>query len=539
MSAQAVLDRPTLVLNRRWEPLHLAPVKEAICLVAKGSARVIDPETFEAHDLRTWGDVSRARATFAEAVIRSPRMVLVPPEVIVLTRYEGLAERSVVFSRRNLFKRDRYTCFASGTPIQMENGSWKPIDLLEIGDVVLSASGKSMPVLQRRAKLPDKKCLLVKSYYGLPVTCTEDHRFLTYDGERESWTEAKNLVGKHVLRPVRSCRTSIDRAMARIIGYYTAEGSTTGKDGADFYVRFTIAPGEDDIASDLKTLIRECFGKELSDRIVTDKRTGWHYRVLGVSSVEVSRAIAKYVKGKQPTRHFTFEPALLDAESAKNLLETMMAGDGCAIKMRDSACRIYVTASRTLALQVQGILFSLGHFASVIEGVQKGGFGEGNKFYHVRWFPETNRTLGKMVEIGGTKYIAMPIQYVKPVEYDGPVWDIEVGANEEIDHSFVTPSGVAHNCQYCGSQPGPESLTVDHVVPKSRGGVSSWTNCVMACLECNKRKSNRTPEEARMKLRKVPKKPSWRALAQVPPRQRRQSWDQFISQSYWEIELEP
>jgi 5-methylcytosine-specific restriction endonuclease McrA len=203
MSAQAVLDRPTLVLNKRWEPLHLAPVKEAICLVAKGSARIIDPKTFEAHDLRTWGDVSKARAKFADAVIRSPRMVLVPPEVIVLTRYEGQAERSVVFSRRNLFKRDRYTCM------------------------------------------------------------------------------------------------------------------------------------------------------------------------------------------------------------------------------------------------------------------------------------------------------------------------------------------------YCGAQPGPEALTVDHIVPKSRGGVSSWTNCVMACLECNKRKANRTPDEAGMKLRKVPKKPSWRALAQVPPRERRVSWDQFISRSYWEIELEP
>ncbi len=202
MSAQAVLNRLTLVLNRRWEPLHLASVREAICLVAKGSARVIDPKTFEAHDLRTWEDVSRAKAKFGEVVIRSPNMALVPPEVIVLTRYEGLAERSVVFSRRNLFKRDHYTC------------------------------------------------------------------------------------------------------------------------------------------------------------------------------------------------------------------------------------------------------------------------------------------------------------------------------------------------QYCGAQPGPESLTVDHIVPRSRGGVSSWTNCVLACIECNKRKADRTPEEARLKLRKVPKKPSWKALAQVTLRERRESWEAFLSRTYWETELQ-
>src|SRR4051812_39012384 len=50
-------------------------------------------------------------------------------------------------------------------------------------------------------------------------------------------------------------------------------------------------------------------------------------------------------------------------------------------------------------------------------------------------------------------------------------------------------------CQYCGSQPGTNELTIDHVVPRSKGGVSSWTNCVLACTACNKRKADRTPSE--------------------------------------------
>ncbi len=60
-------------------------------------------------------------------------------------------------------------------------------------------------------------------------------------------------------------------------------------------------------------------------------------------------------------------------------------------------------------------------------------------------------------------------------------------------------------CQYCGSR---DSLTVDHVLPKSRGGGDSWENLVAACTPCNNRKGCRTPEEARMELRRQPFRPS-------------------------------
>lgn len=202
MNAQRMLARPTLVLNKNWAPIQTTPVQEAISLVAKGSAMIIDPKTFQSHNLLSWNDVSKAGDRFGDAVIRSATLSLMAPEVIVLTSYAGMAARSVVFSRKSLFKRDKYTC------------------------------------------------------------------------------------------------------------------------------------------------------------------------------------------------------------------------------------------------------------------------------------------------------------------------------------------------QYCGKQPGPSELTIEHVMPKSRGGISSWTNCVLACVECNKSKANRTPDEAKMKLRRVPKKPSWKALSQIPHATRRESWDAFISRAYWEIELE-
>lgn len=62
-----------------------------------------------------------------------------------------------------------------------------------------------------------------------------------------------------------------------------------------------------------------------------------------------------------------------------------------------------------------------------------------------------------------------------------------------------------HTCQYCGSK---RRLTIDHVMPKSRGGRDTWENLVAACVPCNNRKGDATPEEAGMELRREPFRPS-------------------------------
>lgn len=61
-----------------------------------------------------------------------------------------------------------------------------------------------------------------------------------------------------------------------------------------------------------------------------------------------------------------------------------------------------------------------------------------------------------------------------------------------------------HRCAYCGAK----ATTIDHVLPRSRGGEWSWLNCVAACVACNHRKADRTPREARMPLRFAPYVPT-------------------------------
>jgi 5-methylcytosine-specific restriction endonuclease McrA len=63
-----------------------------------------------------------------------------------------------------------------------------------------------------------------------------------------------------------------------------------------------------------------------------------------------------------------------------------------------------------------------------------------------------------------------------------------------------------HRCQYCGKT--EVMLTVDHIIPKAKSGEDTWENLVTACVECNNRKGDRTPEEARMKLLRTPMKPN-------------------------------
>jgi 5-methylcytosine-specific restriction endonuclease McrA len=92
-------------------------------------------------------------------------------------------------------------------------------------------------------------------------------------------------------------------------------------------------------------------------------------------------------------------------------------------------------------------------------------------------------------------------------------------------------------CQYCGVQPGTAELTIDHILPRSQGGTSSWENCVLACVPCNARKANRTPVQAGMKLRKPAVRPTWKPMY-ASHGIRIESWSKFLSEAYWNVELQ-
>src|SRR6266581_5049720 len=90
-----------------------------------------------------------------------------------------------------------------------------------------------------------------------------------------------------------------------------------------------------------------------------------------------------------------------------------------------------------------------------------------------------------------------------------------------------------YTCQYCGRQ--TKDLTIDHVTPRHRGGPHTWDNLVSACRGCNHRKGGRTPDEARMLLRRVPTEPratSYYLFHQYLESERFSGWTKFMPE--WE-----
>ena len=95
------------------------------------------------------------------------------------------------------------------------------------------------------------------------------------------------------------------------------------------------------------------------------------------------------------------------------------------------------------------------------------------------------------------------------------------------------------SCQYCAQQFRPEALTFDHLIPKSRGGKTTWENVVTACSKCNLRKGNLLPDVVKMHPINTPRSPTSFELQErgrmFPPNHLHESWRDFL---YWDSELE-
>jgi 5-methylcytosine-specific restriction endonuclease McrA len=109
-----------------------------------------------------------------------------------------------------------------------------------------------------------------------------------------------------------------------------------------------------------------------------------------------------------------------------------------------------------------------------------------------------------------------------------------------------------HKCQYCGEKPKEDECTLDHVIPKSLGGNTSWTNCVLACYRCNSQKADRIPEQSfrpkdkekakrwvgpsPMRLLKNPKKPEYSVIKEKV--EILDTWKHWLDRLYWEVPLD-
>lgn len=97
----------------------------------------------------------------------------------------------------------------------------------------------------------------------------------------------------------------------------------------------------------------------------------------------------------------------------------------------------------------------------------------------------------------------------------------------------------ASTCQYCGRRFPRSELNLDHVVPRSQGGLTTWENVVCSCVPCNLKKGGRTPEQAGIRLLRKPVRPRWTPAFRTPSRFH-EDWRPFLTAadlSYWNVEL--
>lgn len=95
-----------------------------------------------------------------------------------------------------------------------------------------------------------------------------------------------------------------------------------------------------------------------------------------------------------------------------------------------------------------------------------------------------------------------------------------------------------NRCQYCGRRSPMSELSIDHVLPRSQGGRTTWENVVCACVRCNVRKGGRTPLEASMTLITRPKRPRRSPILTIKLSESKYaSWKQFLDYAYWNVEL--
>ena len=95
-----------------------------------------------------------------------------------------------------------------------------------------------------------------------------------------------------------------------------------------------------------------------------------------------------------------------------------------------------------------------------------------------------------------------------------------------------------NTCQYCGKKHSSSELSLDHIIPRSMGGTSTWDNIVCACTRCNVKKGGRTPRQAHMTLIRKPVKPKRNPVIHLHLNHHRyRSWKQFLDNAYWHVEL--
>lgn len=509
-----------LVLTAQYVPHAFTTWQEGICLIYTNKCHVLEEY---------------------EATVSSPRVTIRVPSVVALRKEFSPNKKGIKFSRANVYQRDRHQCFAAGTRILMSDGRQVAIERVRPGDRVIDAHGDPQSVVTCGRRIADNAVSVKRRGSFERTVTTPDHPFLTSYGEyvaidnrpeylvfprsvryelptvertyetwrslpADKWMRLKNgriywsRRGHESGLPVTI--TSSD-AMAYMLGLYVAEGSAS-QPGT---VSFSFCDDEEaTLAADAARLLAELLGL----RATVDVRKEHHVCVVRVGSKALAMLLRALCGKGACNKRVPWE--MVGSHHA-SFLRGLFLGDGTIDRARRKVA--LGMTSYDVVYGAQSMLWGLGIYPTVQTWDER----HGHRQTWVLVMQAENytrfmqRVLGEDVEAGeriygDDRFVFRRLQDVSRVEGDVVVYNLETTGS----HSYVANGLAVHNCCYCGGRFTPRELTYDHVIPRSRWKgpahkVTDWEQIVTSCKPCNRRKDDRTPQEAGMKMHYKPHVP--------------------------------
>lgn len=237
-------------------------------------------------------------------------------------------------------------------------------------------------------------------------------------------------------------RVPVSEHLLRLIGYWVAEGSTHRA-----YTRFSLGPGESDLAQEIVMLMRGVFGLESSIHTRHGSKSGIE---VNCCHALLQSAFGALCGTSADTKHFPFVFRDLPLVKQRVLLEAYMRGDGTRQKSKQSASiwRSAGTVSPVLSEQLVDLVLRAGFFPSlyVSRAHQSSDGVRHRQSYHVGWVEDSRPRYGLIYPHGGVDYWLLPIRRLSRRLYRGPVHNLTVAE----DHSFLARHIVVANCGKSG-----------------------------------------------------------------------------------------
>jgi len=537
--------KKTLILNADYSPWNVKDSVEAYKnyllpgkVTGKPSGRLV--EEYE-------DDPIRGATFFDEKVKSLVQRVFPRPAVIVLNGHQNPSRRMIRVSRDNVFIRDNYTCFTPNTEILMADWSLKKISEIEIGDEIIDGiTGDTIRVKYVHSRVAnDNEMIQIRHRgNGESLYCTKNHKILTWDWDghctNENGIKAGSLSSDDYLAeviPNINCRSkeydladicselkylkvfdthvknycghNVNRhimansELGKLIGYYLSEGSIVQKNKLEF----TFHRKESSYYEEVQSLLLSIFG--VKSKIDNTRENTTIVRCCDSVVCKFIDSLFGSERSKDLNINYPHEFRI-------GILYGILRGDAnfnmdlrrCVLQMsrEDMIKKVYLlalsvglkptlskTGERPDGRIYKSVVFNASEFNKICDicEVSFTPYVRQNKIYR-KYI--NNHAISKVVEID---------EY----EYKGLVYDLEVGGT----HTYVANFVCVHNCQYCGRNvgynlgdaEGPNGFsfslkpTWDHVVPRERGGKSTFLNTVCCCTLCNSEKANRLLKDAR------------------------------------------